>query len=243
MFYKKLLTATLVGSITTLSVSAMDMDMVNALAQQIKSGTTIDIKQKKSDTQINQTTTQPTTSTSSTKTITEESLGLRKTDLYSENSDTVGEETKYIKDSAGSSKKFDRAYENAPPLIPHDVEGMLPIKIGNNACTGCHLPDVAKSVGATPIPASHFASFRPVTSVSNSGEIIKEGQTINNTSDIKMVVHKLNDLSNARFNCSQCHVPQSTQEPLVKNTFEGAFRNDNGLKRSNLLETIDDGVK
>jgi cytochrome c-type protein NapB len=175
--------------------------------------------------------------------ISEESLGLRKTNLYAEEAETAGEATTYGKDAAGSSKRFERAFENAPPMIPHDVEGMLPIKIGNNACTGCHLPEVAPSMKATPIPKSHFASFRPITAVGKDGKITKEGKGVDNTSDFKTVAHKLDKLSNARFNCSQCHAPQSTQKPLVGNTFKPDFVSKDANKKSNLIDVINEGVE
>lgn len=174
-------------------------------------------------------------------TITEESLGLRKTNLYTE-SDTTGDATTYGKDAAGSSKRFARAFENAPPMIPHDIEGMLPIKIGNNACTGCHVPEVAKAMGATPIPPSHFATFRPITAMGKDGRITKEGKGVDNTSDLKTVSHKLAKLSGSRFNCSQCHAPQSTQKPLVGNTFMPDF-SANGKTSSNLIDVINEGVE
>ena len=175
-------------------------------------------------------------------TITEESLGLRKVDLYSEDT-TKPEATTYGKDAAGSSKRFERAFENAPPMIPHDVEGLLPIKIGNNACLGCHMPEVAPSMKATPIPKSHFASFRPITAMGKDGRITKEGKGVDNTSDFKTVAHKLDKLSSARFNCSQCHAPQSTQEPLVGNTFTPDFVSKDGKSKSNLIDVINEGVK
>ncbi len=183
---------------------------------------------------------------SSAGTVSEESLGLRKTNLYTEAAGTVGEATKYGKAAPGTSKRFDRAYENAPPMIPHDVEGMLPIKIGNNACTGCHMPEVAKSMGATPIPPSHFTNYRPDTAMKGN-DVVKEGKVVGkdliNTGDIKLAkVKKLNHLYNGRFNCSQCHAPQSTQKPLVKNTFTPDF-SANGSKRSNLVDTINEGVQ
>ena len=175
-------------------------------------------------------------------TISEESLGLRKTNLYTEASETVGEVATYGKAAAGTSKRFERAFENAPPMIPHDVEGMLPITISNNSCTGCHMPEVAPSMNATPIPASHFATFRPTTKIGANGAVMKEGKAVENTSDFKTVVHKLKGLSNARYNCSQCHAPQSTGAPLVANTFKPDF-SLNGAKSSNLLDTINEGVK
>ncbi len=175
------------------------------------------------------------------KEVTELALGLRKTDLYSE-SDATPNVTDYSRPAAGSSQRFERAFENAPPMIPHDIEGMLPITTGNNSCTGCHMPDVAASMNATPIPKSHFASFRPDTKIGAKGEVIKEGKAVNNTSDFKTVVHKLDKMSNARYNCSQCHAPQSKGGTAVANTFQGAFSAD-GKGSSNLLDVINDGVK
>ncbi|MCH9813379.1 MAG: nitrate reductase cytochrome c-type subunit [Epsilonproteobacteria bacterium] len=174
--------------------------------------------------------------------ISEESLGLRKTNLYVEKAETTGDVTKYATAAAGTSKKIARAFENAPPMIPHDTEGMLPIKIANNACTGCHMPEVAPSMNATPIPASHFASFRPKTAIGTDGRITKEGKGVDNTSDLKTVAHKLDKLSGSRFNCTLCHAPQSTQDPVVNNTFTPEFSKE-GASKSNLIDTINEGVR
>ena len=93
-------------------------------------------------------------------TITEESLGLRKTNLYTE-SDTTGDKTAYSTKAAGESTKIARAFQDAPPMIPHDVADYLPIMKDNNMCTGCHMPEIAADMGATPIPKSHFLDMRP----------------------------------------------------------------------------------
>jgi len=180
--------------------------------------------------------------------ITEESLGLRKTNLYTEAKDTVGEATKYATAATGTSTKIERAFENAPPMIPHSVDGMLPIKINKNDCLSCHLPANAKSMKAsmpnlTEIPKSHFTDFRPDTKIGKDGKISKEGKSVDNTSDFKTTAKSLTKLSSARFNCSQCHAPQSTQKPLVDNTFKADFRSKNGKSSSNLLDTINEGVK
>ena len=148
--------------------------------------------------------------------VSEESLGLRKTDLYTENT-TVGDKTSYSKDAAGSSKVYERAFENAPPMIPHDVEGLLPITTNNNSCLGCHDRAVASSINATPVPKSHMFDMR-------------------NSVALKVV-------SNARYNCTQCHAPQSDNAPVVENTFEPEFRTENGKNRSNLLDTLNEGVE
>lgn len=175
-------------------------------------------------------------------TVTEESLGLRKTDLYSEKS-TVAEKTEYGSAAPGTSERFERAFVNAPPMIPHSVEGLLPITTNSNQCVSCHMPEVAPVMNATPIPASHFASFRPVTQVDDAGNVIKEGQKITNTSDIVTVVHNLDTLSSARYNCSQCHAPQSTGDVLVENRFNPDFGDDRLKKSSNLLDTLNEGVE
>ena len=181
---------------------------------------------------------------STKKIITEESLGLRKTNLYEEEAETVGEFTDYSRPAAGASQVFERAFTNAPPMIPHDIEGMLPIVKNNNICLSCHMPEMAKNIpGATAIPASHFATFRPTTSIGKDGKMTKSGKSVDNTSDLLTVVTKMDTLSHSRFNCSQCHAPQAKQEPLVGNTFRPDF-GDSGLNASsNLLDVINEGVQ
>jgi len=169
-------------------------------------------------------------------TVTEESLGLRKTDLYSEKSETQGDATHYGKSAAGSGYKIKRAFQDAPPMIPHDVEGMLPITINNNQCTGCHAPEVASSVGALPYPKSHMINFRP-KSIAISGTNTSSA----NLKDIS--IQELSSLAGARFNCSQCHAPQS-DSPAPENTFEAAYVREDGASKSTwsgtkLMEGID----
>jgi len=180
------------------------------------------------------------------KAISEEQLSYRNTNLYSEDK-TVPPEVKFDAPAPGQSKKFERSYENAPPLIPHSVDGLLPITRKNNQCLGCHMPDVAKGVGATPIPKSHFTDFRPKATLKD-GKVIKAGkvlgQDLKNTSDIKIAKFKhLKTLNMARFNCSQCHVPQANAKPLVKNNFKPEFTDDKLKHKSNLIDVINEGVK
>jgi len=182
------------------------------------------------------------------KEVSEEALGLRKVDLYSE--DTVKPEpTDYKRPAPGSSTRFARAYVNAPPMIPHDVEGLLPITKDNNQCLGCHMPEQAKAMGATPIPPSHFTNYRPETVLKN-GELVKEGKVvglkadIGNTSDIKIAkAKKLNHLYQGRFNCSQCHAPQAKVDPIVGNTFTPDVPDKKLLGSSNLIDTMNEGVE
>jgi len=158
--------------------------------------------------------------------VTETSLGLRKTDLYTED-DALAEPTAYRKAQPGTSNKIKRAFQDAPPMIPHDTTGLLPIKVGNNQCTGCHMPEVASVMGATPIPVSHFTDFRPKHKVIN-GTFVKVADNYKNDVSIR----KTDKLQGARFNCSQCHAPQSQGNLAVENTFQPQYTSPTGATKS-----------
>lgn len=175
-------------------------------------------------------------------TYSDNEIGLRKTNLFSEDS-TVAAKTSYTKAAPGEAKVYKRSFENAPPLIPHSIEGLIPITAENNSCLGCHDPAVAKAVNATAIPKSHLASFRPITAIAADGNIEKEGKEVKNTVDVKTAMHKRAGLSMERYNCTQCHVPQSDNKPLVKNEFAPDFRAKDGAKRSNLIKILNEGVQ
>ena len=169
-------------------------------------------------------------------TVTEASLGLRTTDIYSE-SGTVASKTEYRAADAGTASKINRAFQDAPPMIPHDVSGFLPITKGNNACTGCHEPAVAPAMGATPIPPSHFLNMRPDNKVVN-GMFQKQ---VNNYKN-ETAVTKTDHLSMARFNCTQCHAPQSEGNLAVANTFEPVFAAKDGKTNSHWDEVVLDDL-
>jgi len=184
------------------------------------------------------------------KEVSELTLGLRQTDLYSEKDETSGVKTDYSRPAPGQSTRFERAYVNAPPMIPHSVEGLLPIKQNNNQCLGCHMPEAAKAMGATPIPTSHFTNYRPTT-VLKDGELVKEGKKVGiqsgdalgNVSDIKLAkVKKLDHLYQGRFNCSQCHAPQSKTDTVVGNTFQSDGLTDKLKGHSTLADAMNEGV-
>ncbi|RBQ32511.1 nitrate reductase cytochrome c-type subunit [Aliarcobacter vitoriensis] len=174
--------------------------------------------------------------------IKDDSLGLRHESLLKEDKVT-GDETKYGTDPAGTSTKFKRAFENAPPMIPHDTEGLLPITIDNNMCTSCHDPLVAESMGATPIPKSHFTNFREYVALNKDGQLERDGKVVGNSSDLKTIKKPLDMLANARFNCSACHAPQSNSANIPKNNFTPDFRSSDLNDKSNLLDVITEGVK
>ncbi|SFV50978.1 Nitrate reductase cytochrome c550-type subunit [hydrothermal vent metagenome] len=182
------------------------------------------------------------------KVVDETVLGLRKTSLFDEK--VAPQEVKDDRPAPGSAPKFERAYVNAPPMIPHSVEGLLPITQKNNQCLGCHMPEVAKGVGATAIPASHFTNYRPTT-VLKGGELVKEGKKVGiqkgdmgNVGDITLAkVKKLNHLYQGRFNCSQCHAPQANIKTAVGNTFKSDGLTEEFKTHSNLINMMNDGVK
>ncbi len=176
-----------------------------------------------------------------------EEIGLRKTDIFKEGDETVSVKTDYTRPAPGQSTRFERAYMNAPPMIPHDVEGMLPITKENNQCLGCHMPDVATGIGATPLPESHFTNFRPETVMKN-GEVLMEGKVVGTelktVGDIKLAKTRHTDeIYQGRFNCSQCHCPQANVDTAVANTFEPDFKDEKGETASSLMDVINEGVE
>jgi len=147
----------------------------------------------------------------------EEDLGIRKESLYEEEKVKPGH-GEYSKTEPGKSKKIERAFENSPPLIPHDLTGMLPIAETNNMCLNCHMPDVAKSLGATALPKSHFVDT-------------DTGKNLGGKLDGK------------RYGCMQCHVPQVNIPEPIKNQFKADFRNKKSKTSSDLIDSLNEGVK
>ena len=169
---------------------------------------------------------------SAPKTVTEDSLGLRKVDIYSEDKATP-DETKYGTSQPMSGYKIERAYQNAPPMIPHDVEGMLEITPDNNMCIGCHDVSVAASMNATPIGKSHYIDFRPKHKLEGDN-FVKSTDDMKNEVSIKPI----EVISNARFNCTACHAPQSTGGLAVENTFKANYTRKDGKSHSTWNEVM-----
>ena len=172
------------------------------------------------------------------KEVTEAALGLRKTNLYAED-DTTAMKVEYNTAAPGTSQKIERAFQDAPPMIPHSVEGLLPITTANNQCIGCHEPEAAKAagIGATPIPPSHFTNFRPQHKL--------EGQDFSRVTDAnknEVAIKKLDKMSASRFNCSQCHAPQSTGALAVSNTFQADFSDKDGASTSTWYDNMNNDL-
>lgn len=171
----------------------------------------------------------------SPKTVSEESLGLRKTGLYAETNATHGDATKYGTGAAGSGYKIQRAFQDAPPMIPHDIEGMTPITIDNNQCVSCHMPEIAASVGATSVPPSHLTNFRPAVAMSKDGKLMNNGEVVDPAASSKTNAISIKSngdkLSGTRFNCTQCHAPQS-EGLAVENNFKPVYTSKDGANKS-----------
>jgi cytochrome c-type protein NapB len=147
----------------------------------------------------------------------------------------------YSKAAPGTSQKLPRSYENAPPLIPHSIEGLVPITLKNNACLGCHMPSVAKAMGATPMPPTHFKDFFFDTKKNLIEKGMYEDEKAYKARLAKLA--KKEDIAPQRYNCVQCHVPQANAKPLVENTFKPDYRNPEAKHKSLLNENIMEGVK
>ena len=144
----------------------------------------------------------------------------------------------YSKIRSGESEVYERSFENAPPLIPHRVGGFLPIKVDDNKCLRCHLPEKAPEFKAIPIPKTHFTSYRPI--------IIEENGIFSvdaNHDESEVVETDLEHFNGAMFNCSQCHVPQANVTVEIPNVFDPDYRSSSDKNQSNLKDNMGEGVR
>lgn len=98
----------------------------------------------------------------------------------------------------GYNDRLDKSWEELPPQVPHRVDEFLPVAMEDNQCLDCH--DVPKYID------------RPLNT----------DRTIKNKSPMSKEHYansELEDVSGARFNCTQCHVPLSDAPALVDNTY------------------------
>lgn len=125
------------------------------------------------------------------KGLAEEQMGLSRTPVTVDPDPATFE---YRQADPSTSGVLPRAYLGAPPQVPHNLDGLIPITRDSNTCVSCHQqPDQVgkKKVKGepTPLPATHY------TDVKN------------------------NALNMGRYNCTQCHTPQANVNNLVGNTF------------------------
>lgn len=93
---------------------------------------------------------------------------------------------------------FARAYRQQPPLIPHEFDPNG-IDSTTNQCLGCHDWPNNADVGAPKVSETHYVDRDGVA---------------------------LDRVARARWFCTQCHVPQTAELPLVGNTFKSAAEVD-----------------
>jgi len=86
-----------------------------------------------------------------------------------------------------------------------------------------------------PIPETHFVNLRP--------DFVEENDIIEVPEDKGVNHQKLEDMNNAYFNCSQCHVPQTVVSVHIENLFTPEFRDEFGLNKSNLDTKLEEGIK
>jgi len=157
------------------------------------------------------------------------------TDLLMSDESVLTSSPEYSKIRGGESQTIDRSFENAPPLIPHKVAGLLDITAGNNQCLKCHLPDKAETFKATPMPKTHFTSFRPKV-------IEKDGVYLVDAKEGEVTINDLGHFSDAMYNCSQCHVAQANVTLDVANMFDADYRKSGDKSNSNLIDVMDEGI-
>lgn len=108
--------------------------------------------------------------------------------------DPVAEAKEYVGLRPGKQAPVTRTFSTQPPVIPHAVEKFDEINLEGNQCLDCHSA------------ANHKKNNAPV--IGNSHFVDREGK-------------KHADATPARYNCTQCHVPQIDAPPLVDNVFKG----------------------
>jgi len=132
---------------------------------------------------------------SSANVVDDASLGLSKGSVF----DTpTPHPVTYSTSNPKKTKRLPKAYSTLPPQVGHTFKEYLPITAEDNQCMDCHdkrklLKRKWRQGKKLPMPDDHYGTFE------------KKGGA--------------EDVAGARYNCTQCHVPQSNAQPLVDNTF------------------------
>lgn len=126
------------------------------------------------------------------KPLADNEMGLSKTSVFEDPTPAVFD---YPKTETSAAAALPRAWNSAPPQIPHKIDAFVPITASKNMCVGCH--DKPGLIGKktkgipTSMPESHYDTV--------------EGKLVRN---------------NGRHVCTQCHAPQASVGELVGNTFK-----------------------
>ncbi|MDH5748984.1 MAG: nitrate reductase cytochrome c-type subunit [Rhodospirillales bacterium] len=123
-------------------------------------------------------------------------LAQQESTLHSLRGVTSLDETNDVNDikRLNTGRRFDRAYRQQPPLIPHKID-KYQVNLKVNQCMRCHDWPNNTREGAPKISETHYTNRNGVA---------------------------LDQVSNSRWFCTQCHVPQTNAPALVENTFESA---------------------
>lgn len=137
------------------------------------------------------------------KGIPADDMGLSKTSVFADPAPPV---YNYPQGMPGTTPDLPVSFPGAPPQIPHNIDAFVPVTASNNQCKACHDNPggwgAQRQKGIPPsIPQTHY--MEPAYGKAQAGLPEKKDKT----------------LSSARFNCTQCHVPQAETKPLVSNTF------------------------
>ena len=84
-----------------------------------------------------------------------------------------------------------RNYPDQPPVIPHSIRG-YELSLNANRCMTCHARQYTEVSQAPMISITHY--------MDRGGNFLAS-------------------LAPRRYNCTACHVPQTTADPLVENRF------------------------
>jgi cytochrome c-type protein NapB len=126
------------------------------------------------------------------KPVADNEMGLSKTSVFEDPSPSVFD---YPKTEPSAATALPRAWNSAPPQVPHKIDAFVPITTNKNMCVTCH--DKPSLIGKktkgipTSMPESHYDTV--------------EGKLARN---------------NGRHVCTQCHTPQANVAELVGNTFK-----------------------
>lgn len=98
------------------------------------------------------------------------------------------------------------------------------------------MPDKAAKFKATPLPETHFTSYRPSV-------VEKDGKYLVDAKEGEVTEKDLGHFNGAMFNCSQCHVPQAEVTVDIPNTFDPDYRIRSNRSQSNLKDKMGEGVR
>jgi len=124
--------------------------------------------------------------------VSDRDIGLRRTPLADDLAPPV---YRYPEAAPGESTRLPRAWDGAPPLVPHSLDGLIPITRDDNLCVSCHATGSTDPKDPPQVPKSHLTDYR------RAPDVVRES------------------VAGARWNCTACHVMQTNAPALVGNTY------------------------